>query len=211
MSYISFCFQVHCCGAEKTLCLCLPPCLQLLGIACLSHWRIIWSKLVYDLGFKLSVCTPWQLLCFRQWFNWLFWSDSCSVSPVEIFLLNFLGYSFLSSVVCPSIYCIHSAAIFGVLYCKIIFPVYCLCFHPWWCILVLLVCSNGCEWVWFLPSPWYRCWSLQFARNFHPQRCGIIVWVVMFDLHHHLCCILAGVLPRVSFLFGDICKFPYGL
>ena len=43
------------------------------------------------------------------------------MSPVKRFLINFIGESWLSHVVCTSLYCVRTAAIFGVMYCKMEF------------------------------------------------------------------------------------------
>ena len=147
MLYISFWFEVYCFGAETKLCLFLTPWHQPLEIACLSHWRRIWSKLVCVLGFLLSVCTPWRHMCPHQWLHWKFWSDRHAVSLVGSFWSNFLGESWLSSVVCPSLDFVYTAEIFGVVSYMMVVP----------CVLSLLsplVVYNHIPrmqlWVWFL-------------------------------------------------------------
>ena len=97
---------------KKKLFLCLPPCNRLLGISCLSHWQIILPKIVYVLVLWWAVCNPWWLLCPHQWFHWLFWWDRRAVSPVGRVLLNFPGYSWISSVVFPSLDCVRTVMIF---------------------------------------------------------------------------------------------------
>ena len=72
------------------------------------------------------------------------------------------------------------------------YPVYWICFHPWWFILVLIICNNECGCVLFFICPWCRCWGFQVGRKFHPWICGSLVRIVMFDLHPFLCCIVVG-------------------
>ena len=120
MSHIYIRFQVYCCGSKKTSFLLLPSCLLLLEVSGLSHWKSIWPKLVCDLFILLDVCNPWLLPCPNHWFLWPFWSYSHAVSLIECSLLNFPGESWLSSLVCPSLDCVNSPSIFGVLYCNMV-------------------------------------------------------------------------------------------
>ena len=126
-----------------------------------------------------------------------FWSDSCSVSLIEGYLLKCTEYSWLSHLVCPSLDCVHSTAIFGVVYCKMVLTHILSLFHPWWCILILLIYNDGWGLVQFWVLPWCRCWGCHVARKFHPRRFGCLGWIVMFDLQYSLWCILVG-----GFLWG---------
>ena len=119
MSHLSFCFWVYFCGEEKIVYLCLPTWFLIIGIFWLYHWQRILYKLVFVSGFWQDVYTPWRYLCPHQWLHWKFWSDSHAVSPLGHLFLNFPVDGWISSVVCTSIDCVHSAAIFGVVYCKV--------------------------------------------------------------------------------------------
>ena len=117
-SHLSIYIQVYFCGQKKH-CVCalhsaadsLGYPSYLIGKGFDPKWSLTW-------GFIRYICSLWRLPFPCQWLNWTFWSYSRVVSPFECFLLISPGYSWILSLVCPSMDCVHYSDIFDVMYCK---------------------------------------------------------------------------------------------
>ena len=174
---------------RKKLCLCLPPCHQLLEIAYQYHWIIIWAKLVlifwvfnemFVLYGKTCVLINYFIGNFGQIFMLCYWLG---------FSRNIFGDSWISRVVCPSLDCVYYTSIFGVVYYIMVFPRVLDLLPP---SVVYTLLPHIRQWVWVLSFSFCRQWGFPFANKFHPRRCSIIEWIDMFYLHPSLCFLLIG-------------------